>query len=168
VNVNSDGHLKANVNQLSNDNVWNVEYRHRLVIPQHTVSPTLLWWEFCFETFLPSTKHPTNFLEFDGKSRIFFSINQLILPTNLEKEFEEIKLADSSDQILELVLCLGILSSEQNLENIEKEFINLATKRMTMDFRDMRNDTIPESVGSFEFLNEWQNCGGGYSGKYAT
>lgn len=33
VNVNSDG-LNVNVNRLENDNVWNGEYRHRVVSPQ--------------------------------------------------------------------------------------------------------------------------------------
>jgi hypothetical protein len=33
VNVNSDG-LNVNVNRLENDNVWNGEYRHRVVVPQ--------------------------------------------------------------------------------------------------------------------------------------
>jgi hypothetical protein len=33
VNVN-DGRLKVNVNQFSNDNVWNGENRHRVVVPE--------------------------------------------------------------------------------------------------------------------------------------
>jgi len=32
VNVNSDG-LNVNVNRFENDNVWNAEYAHRLVVP---------------------------------------------------------------------------------------------------------------------------------------
>jgi hypothetical protein len=34
-NVNrNDGKLKANVNRLSNDNVWNAENRNRVVVPK--------------------------------------------------------------------------------------------------------------------------------------
>jgi len=33
VNVNPDG-LNVNVNRLENDNVWNADYRHRVVVPQ--------------------------------------------------------------------------------------------------------------------------------------
>ena len=34
VNVNDDGQLKVNVNRFSNDNVWNAENRHRIVVPK--------------------------------------------------------------------------------------------------------------------------------------
>ena len=40
VNVNSDGTLKVNVNQLENSNVWNAENRHCMVAPKLTVSLT--------------------------------------------------------------------------------------------------------------------------------
>lgn len=34
-NVNfNDGHLKVNMNRFSNDNVWNAENRHRIVVPK--------------------------------------------------------------------------------------------------------------------------------------
>jgi hypothetical protein len=39
VNVNSDDHLKVNVNRFENSNVWNAGNRHRLVVPQ-LVFPT--------------------------------------------------------------------------------------------------------------------------------
>ena len=32
VNVNDDGSLNVNVNKLANDNVWNAEYQHRVVV----------------------------------------------------------------------------------------------------------------------------------------
>ncbi len=38
VNVDSDG-LNVNVNEFSNDNVWNGDYSHRFVIPKLTISP---------------------------------------------------------------------------------------------------------------------------------
>ena len=34
VNAYSDGRLNANVNRFSNDNVWNAENEHRLVVPK--------------------------------------------------------------------------------------------------------------------------------------
>ena len=34
VNLNSDGNLKVNVNRFSNDNVWNAENCHRIVVPK--------------------------------------------------------------------------------------------------------------------------------------
>jgi hypothetical protein len=40
VNVNSDGNLKVNVNQFSNDNVWNADNRHRVVVPKLVISLT--------------------------------------------------------------------------------------------------------------------------------
>lgn len=39
VNRNEDGNRKANVNRLSNDNVWNAENRNRVVVPKLLVSP---------------------------------------------------------------------------------------------------------------------------------
>ena len=38
VNVNPNG-LNANVNRFENSNVWNGEYRHRVVVPKLTVLP---------------------------------------------------------------------------------------------------------------------------------
>ena len=43
VNFNDDGQLKVNVNRFSNDNVWNAENRHRIVIPKLTISLTITW-----------------------------------------------------------------------------------------------------------------------------
>lgn len=40
VNV-DDGKLKANVNRFDNDNVWNADNRHRLVVQQHTIFSSL-------------------------------------------------------------------------------------------------------------------------------
>lgn len=38
VNVNDDGSLNVNVNRFSNDNVWNGENRHRVVVPRLALS----------------------------------------------------------------------------------------------------------------------------------
>jgi hypothetical protein len=46
-NVNVDGaSLNANVNSLDNSNVWNAEYRNRVVMPQLTFSPRQCGEEF--------------------------------------------------------------------------------------------------------------------------
>ncbi len=47
VNFNADDRLKVNVNRLENDNVWNAEYQHCVVIPKLAVSP-VTWREFSF------------------------------------------------------------------------------------------------------------------------
>lgn len=39
VNVNDDGRLKVNVNRFSNDNVWNGDNRHRIVVPKPEFLP---------------------------------------------------------------------------------------------------------------------------------
>lgn len=39
VNVNDDG-LNVNVNRFENDNVWNAENLHRVVVPKMIVSPS--------------------------------------------------------------------------------------------------------------------------------
>lgn len=46
VNVN-DGQLKVNVNRFENDNVWNAENRHRVVVPKLRLFLPLFWREFC-------------------------------------------------------------------------------------------------------------------------
>lgn len=46
VNVNSDG-LNVNVNRFENDNVWNAENLHRVVVPKLIISPVILR-EFSF------------------------------------------------------------------------------------------------------------------------
>jgi len=43
VNFNSDDTLKVNVNRLENDNVWNAENRHRIVVPKLAFSPAYFW-----------------------------------------------------------------------------------------------------------------------------
>lgn len=47
VNLNDDGQPDVNVNRLSNDNVWNAENHHRIVVPKLAVSPVVIRWEFC-------------------------------------------------------------------------------------------------------------------------
>jgi hypothetical protein len=61
VNV-DDGELKANVNRFDNDNVWNADNSHRLVVKQHIIFSSLTWGVFAFQTFSPATEHSTNFL----------------------------------------------------------------------------------------------------------
>jgi hypothetical protein len=42
VNVN-DGKLKVNANRFDNDNVWNADNRHRVVVPKLEISLTVIW-----------------------------------------------------------------------------------------------------------------------------
>lgn len=61
VNVNSDG-LNVNVNRFENDNVWNTENSHRMVVPQMIVFSSLILLSersFLFKPFSPSTEHFT-------------------------------------------------------------------------------------------------------------
>ncbi len=58
VNVNPDG-LNVNVNEFSNDNVWNAENGNRFVIPKLIISLALLQ-EFLFVDLFSS--HPALFL----------------------------------------------------------------------------------------------------------
>lgn len=44
VNVDANGR-KANVNRFSNDNVWNADNCHRVVVPKLIFLPSS-WWEF--------------------------------------------------------------------------------------------------------------------------
>ncbi len=62
VNVNDDG-LNVNVNRLENANVWNGEHRHRVVSRNFLVSPSFLRGSFIINTFFPTTKHTTNFIQ---------------------------------------------------------------------------------------------------------
>jgi hypothetical protein len=43
VNFDDNGRLKVNVNRFSNDNVWNAENRHRIVVPKLTISLIIVW-----------------------------------------------------------------------------------------------------------------------------
>ncbi len=43
VNVNSDG-LNVNVNRFENDNVWNAENSHRMVVPKMRVFSSLIYY----------------------------------------------------------------------------------------------------------------------------
>ena len=48
MNVNDDGTLNVSVNRLENDNLWNAQNRHRVVIPKPGISPVSFWREFSF------------------------------------------------------------------------------------------------------------------------
>ena len=61
VNVNDDG-LNVNVNRLENANVWNGAYHNHVVSRNFLVSPSFLRGSFIIYTFLPATKHATNFI----------------------------------------------------------------------------------------------------------
>lgn len=59
VNVNSDG-LNVNVNRFENDNVWNAENSHRMVVPKMAVFSSLILLSersFLFKPFSPTAEH---------------------------------------------------------------------------------------------------------------
>ena len=60
VNWNGDG-WNVNANLVTNPNEWNAG--HHVVSRNYSVSLAILRREFCFKSFLPSTKHATYLLE---------------------------------------------------------------------------------------------------------
>lgn len=62
VNFDDNGQLKVNVNPLDNDNVWNAEYRHRIVVPKLAVSPLPKTGEFSFLSLFSNRRAYDRFL----------------------------------------------------------------------------------------------------------
>lgn len=63
VNFNDDGTLNVNLNRFENDNVWNAENRHRVVIPKLAVFSCLFGGSFILQSSLPSAQHATYFFK---------------------------------------------------------------------------------------------------------
>jgi hypothetical protein len=65
VNFDDDGQLKVNANRFSNDNVWNAENRHRIVVPKLPFLSLLRgesfaksWFSrWALEAFAPPAEH---------------------------------------------------------------------------------------------------------------
>jgi hypothetical protein len=66
VNFDDDGRLKVNVNRFSNDNVWNAENRHRIVVPKLLFLSLLCGESFAQKTFTPAAEHASYLLELFG------------------------------------------------------------------------------------------------------
>jgi hypothetical protein len=85
VNVNSDG-LNVNVNRLENDNVWNAENRHRVVVPQ-LLNFSFVYFEgvlFSKPFFQPPSMRPTSF-KFSDKVAYFMSVKHLFSQASWRK-----------------------------------------------------------------------------------
>lgn len=167
VNWNSDNR-KWNVNDWNLDENGNWNADNHVVCPGHAQSFSRLFRrEFCFEAFLPAPEHPPDFVELGGELQIFFIIDQLVLPADLKKEFEEVELPGCGYQICELLFGFGILRPKEYLERLEKKRIYFSSERVAMKLRNMRNNTLPKTIGSFEPLQDGQEPrGGGVRGKH--
>ena len=94
MNLDSDAKLKVNVNRFENDNVWNVENRHRIVVPKQAVPSALMGGSFIFNALFPSSDHTAELLDFFGYFDIFFGINFFRIPSQLEEKLHQIYFLD--------------------------------------------------------------------------
>lgn len=77
VNVNSDDRLNVNVNRFKNDNVWNADNHHRVVVPKLADSPVLIEREFSFvfrSVHFSSRQAVDRFLPIPSKAQYIFHL----------------------------------------------------------------------------------------------
>ena len=94
VNVNSDG-LNVNVNRFENDNVWNAENSHRMVVPKMIVFSSLILLSersFLFKPLSPSAEHLAYLIQLFGERRVFVIRQTFVFPCQLQKEFHAVEL----------------------------------------------------------------------------
>lgn len=116
--------------------------------------------EFRFHSLLPSAEHPADLIELFGESRIFLRIDQLIFPSDLEKEFQKVEFTASGDEVSEFLFRFHVLRPEKYFQYFEKESVDFSSERIPMKFRNMRDRILPQSVDGLEPLQQGKNGGG--------
>lgn len=94
-------------NQKWNVNDWKLDENGKWNAGNQVLSPLLslrfshlLRWEFCFQAFFPAAKHSAHLTHIFREFGVLLGIDELVFPTDLEEELEEIEFANGRYQIL--------------------------------------------------------------------
>lgn len=159
VNFDDDGQLKVNVNRLSNDNVWNAENRHRIVVPKLMFLSLLRGESFAkcrrsrrtLQPFAPTAEHASYLLELFREPRVLIGRYELAFPGELKKEFERIQFRDGPAEHDDLALGRQVYAGKAEFESVQEQSLDLLSDPEPFDAREIPMDKQPELI-CFLFL----------------
>jgi len=97
VNRDDSGKLKANVYHFANDNVWNAENRHRLVVLQPAISPVIKR-EFSFLNLFSTRRASDRFPPIVRTVDYIYPWADIYFPKLFGKEFDAVQFSDSQSE----------------------------------------------------------------------
>lgn len=136
-----------NVNKIDLDDKYNAE--NGVCFRNISFLPLFFRGSFAFQSLLPPAEHAANLVELFGQCGIFLVRYALVLPGQLEKEFDAVELGDGGIEASNLLLLSEIERNENIFQEFQKVSLDLAAEGVAVGLGKVSNNAKPEGVRSF-------------------
>lgn len=103
--------------------------------------------------FYPSAEHPPNLVHFFRDRDVFFIVERLRLPCDLQKEFCEVELSACLTHKKEALFWRRVACEKERFGGRKEMAVNFLAQRETGGFREMRYNFSPQLVYCNQLLN---------------